>query len=164
MKCRKAQKTFSAYQDRELKPGEQEQVRRHLWVCRDCREQYAELDRILQALGKLGEIRPDPWFYRQLARKIKESREKGFLPTLRYVLQLFRAPVTVSIILAIGLLAGTYLGGILARFDLLPFQTNLASYSQEALFTSMRVFDPTPSGTFAGGYLRMVSYRENESR
>jgi hypothetical protein len=109
------------------------------------------------------EIRSDPWFYRQLVRKIREPREKGLLPTLRRIFQFLRVPVAVSIILVIGLMAGTYLG-ILARFDLLRFQTNPASYSQEAFFTSMRVFDPAPPGTLAEGYLRMVSYKENESR
>jgi hypothetical protein len=110
------------------------------------------------------EIRPDPWFYRQLARKIKEPREKGFLPTLQHVFRLFRVPAITSIILVIGLMAGTYLGTVLSRYGLFPSQDILASYSQEALFSSMRVFDPAPPGTFAEGYLRMVSYKENDSR
>jgi len=164
MKCHSVQKKLSAYQDRELKLQEQEEVKSHLLSCRSCREQYEEFERVWQALGEVEEIHPDPWFYRQLVRKIKEPREKGLLPTLQHVFQLFRAPVTVSIILIIGLLAGTYLGGILARFDLLPFQTDPASYSQEALLTSMRAFDPAPPGTFAEGYLRMVSHKESESR
>jgi hypothetical protein len=70
----------------------------------------------------------------------------------------------ISIILIVGLLAGSYLGRILARFDLLPFQTHPAIYSQEALFASMKVFDPAPPGTFAEEYLRMVSFKENDSR
>jgi predicted anti-sigma-YlaC factor YlaD len=164
MKCRSVQKKLSAYQDRELKHRDQEEISRHLLSCQSCREQYAELERVWQALGEFEEIHPDPWFYRQLVRKIREPREKGLLPTLQHVFQLFRVPVTVSVILAAGLLVGTYLGSILARRDLFPFQTNPAGYSQEALFSSMRVFDPAPPGTFAEGYLRMVSYKENESR
>jgi hypothetical protein len=61
-------------------------------------------------------------------------------------------------------MVGSYLGGVIARFDLFPFQTNPTGYSQEALFSSMRVFDPAPPGTFADGYLRMVSYKENAPR
>ena len=79
MKCRNVQKKLSAYQDRELEPQEQEQVRSHLLSCRACREQYEELERVWQTLGELEEIRPDPWFYRQLVRKIKEPREQEFV-------------------------------------------------------------------------------------
>jgi anti-sigma factor RsiW len=164
MKCSKVQKKLSAYQDGELKLQEEEEVKSHLLSCRACSEQYAELDRVWRTLGEMQEIRPDPWFYRQLVRKIREPTEKRLFPTLQKVFQLLRAPLTVSIILIVGVLAGTYLGGILARFDLLPSQTYPAFHSQEALFTSMKAFDPAPPGTFAEGYLRMVSYKEDDSR
>jgi anti-sigma factor RsiW len=164
MKCRNVNKKLSAYQDGELDRREQEQVANHLLSCRACREQYAELEQVWQTLGGLEEIQPDPWSYRQLVRKIEEPREQGLFPILRHVFQLSRAPITVSTVLVIGLLAGIYFGRILARFDLLPFQTHPAGYSQEALFTSMRAFDPAPPGTFAEGYLRMVSYKESDSR
>ena len=164
MKCRNAQKKLSAYQDRELDPRDQEEISRHLLSCQSCREQYAELERVWQTLGGLEEIRPDPWFYRQLARKIREPREKGLLPTLQHVFQLFRVPVTVSVILVVGLLVGTYLGSILARRDLFPFRNESVSDSQGAFFTSLRVFDPAPPGTLAHGYLQMVNYEERGSR
>ncbi len=64
MRCRNVQKKLSAYQDRELKPREQEEVSRHLLDCQSCREQYEKLERVWQTLGELEEIRPDPWFYR----------------------------------------------------------------------------------------------------
>ena len=163
MKCRNIQKKLSAYQDRELEPREQEQVRNHLLSCRACREQYAELERVWQTLGGLEEIHPAPWFYQQIVRKIKEPREQGLLPSLQHVFRLSRAPVAVSIILIIGLLAGTYLGSIVARCDLFPFQSNPVSDSRGVL-TSMRVFDPAPPGTLAEGYYRMASYKETESR
>ena len=164
MKCHSVQQKLSAYQDRELKPQEQEEVSRHLLSCQSCREQYEKLERVWQTLGELEEIRPDPWFYRQLIRKIKEPREQGLLPTLQHVYQLLHGPALASIILIIGLMAGSYLGSIMARSDLFPFQNNTLSDSQGSLFTSMKVFDPAPPGTFAEGYLRMVSYKENESR
>ena len=147
MKCRNVQKKLSAYQDRELEPREQEQVRSHLLSCRACREQFAELERVWQTLGELEEIHPDPWFYRQLVRKIKEPRERGLLPGLQWVFQILRTPAIASILLAIGILAGTYLGNILVRCDFLPFQPERPTYSQEALFDSLKVFDPAPPGT-----------------
>src|SRR4030067_1882706 len=141
MKCRAVQRKLSAYQDKELKSEEYEQVKKHLLSCQSCREQYQNFERVWQTLGGLGEIQPDPWFYGQLVTKIKEPCEQGWLPTLRQVFQPLRAPVMISIILIVGLLAGSYLGRILARFDLLPFQTHLAGYSHEAFFASMKVFE-----------------------
>ena len=101
MKCHSVQKKLSAYQDRELKPREQEEVSRHLLSCQSCREQYEKLERVWQTLGELEEIRPDPWFYRQLVRKIKEPREQGLLPTIERFFQLLRTPAIASILLAL---------------------------------------------------------------
>ena len=163
MKCRSVQKKLSAYQDNELETHDREQVRSHLLSCQACREQFAELEQVWQTLGRVEEIHTDPWFYRQIVRKIKEPREQGLLPTIEHIFWFFRTPVTISIILIIGLLAGTYLGSILARRDLFPFQSNPVSDSRGVL-TSMRVFNPAPPGTLAEGYYRMVSYKESDSR
>ena len=116
--------------------------------------------KLLENWGKSARIRG---FSRQLSKKIKNP-VKRVLPTLQHVYQLLRGPALASIILIIGLAAGSYLGGIVARSDLFPFQNDTLNGSQESLFTSMRVFDPAPPGTFAEGYLRMVSYKEAESR
>jgi anti-sigma factor RsiW len=163
MKCRNVQKKLSAYQDKELEPREQEQVRGHLLSCLSCHEQFAELERVWQTLGGVEEIHPDPWFYGQVIRKIKEPHERGLLQGLQWVFQMLRAPAIASIILIIGIVAGSYLGSILARCDLFPFQSNPVSDSPGVL-TSMRAFDPAPPGTLAEGYLRMVSYKESDSR
>ncbi len=161
MKCRRVQKKLSAYQDNQLGPLEQEEIKSHVLSCQSCREQYAELERVWQTLGELKEIHPDPWFYQQVVRKIGEPRERGLLPNLQHVFRLSRAPVAISIILIIGLLAGTYLGSILARCDLFPFQAS-PNVDSSGVLTSMSVFDPAPPGTLAHGYLQMVSYKENQ--
>ena len=93
-----------------------------------------------------------------------EPREQGLLPTVERFFQLLRTPVIGSILLAVGILTGAYLGNILARGDFFPFQPTQPTYSQEALFDSLKVFDPAPPGTLAHGYLQMVSYKESESR
>jgi anti-sigma factor RsiW len=164
MKCRSVQKKLSAYQDRELEPQEQEQVRSHLLSCRVCSEQFAELEWVWKIVGQFEEIRPDPWFYRQLVRKTKEPREQSLWPTIERFFQPLRTPAIASILLAVGVLAGAYLGNILARCDFFPFQLNRTTYSQEVFFGSLKAFDPAPPGTLAHGYLQMVSYKENESR
>ena len=164
MKCRRVQKKLSAYQDGELKPLEREEISRHLLSCGSCREKYEQLDRVWQTLGGLEEISPSPWFYPQLVRKLKESRNRGLLPALQHVFRFIGAPAVASIILVIGLAAGSYLGSNLARRDLFPSQSIAVSDSQSGFFASMRVFDPAPPGTLAEGYLRMASYEENGSR
>ena len=164
MRCRNIHKKLSAYQDKELKPREQEEVSRHLLDCHSCREQYEKLERVWQPLGDLEEIRPDPWFYRQLVRKIKEPRERGLLPTIERFFQPLRTPAIASFLLAIGILSGTYLGNILVRRDFFPFQPERPTYSQEVLFDSLKAFDPAPPGTLAHGYLRIMNYEEREPR
>jgi len=164
MKCHNIQKKLSAYQDRELEPREQEQVRSHLLSCRACHEQFAELERVWHTLRELEEIRPNPWFYPQLLRKINQPREQGLLPGLQRFFPLLRTPVIASILLAVGILTGAYLGNILVRCDFLPFQRDRTTYSEEAFFDSLKVFDSAPPGTLAHGYLQMVNYKEKESR
>ena len=164
MKCSKVQKKLSAYQDRELDPREQEQVRSHLLSCRACREQFSELERVWQTLEGVEEIHPDPWFYRQLLGKIREPREQGLRPTIERFFQPLRTPAIASILLAIGILAGSYLGNILVQCDFFPSQSGRATYPQEAILDSLKVFDPAPPGTIAHGYLQMADYKEKESR
>jgi len=164
MKCLNVQKKLSSYQDRELKPLDQEEVSIHLLSCPACREEYEKLERVWQTLGGMEELPPDPWFYRQLVTKMKEPRKRGLFPSLQRVFQLIGAPAIASIILVIGLVAGSYLGSSLAQRNLFPSQSISPSDSQSGFFASMRVFDPTPPGTFAEGYLRMASYEERGSR
>jgi len=164
MKCHSVQKKFSAYQDKELKPQEQEEVSRHLLNCQFCREQYAEFERLWQTLGEVEEIHPDPWFYRQVVGKIKESRKHGILPGLQRVFWKLRAPAIASVLLAVGIVAGIYLGNVMVRSDFLPFGHTAVGHSQEAFLDSLKVFDSAPPGTLAHGYLQMVSSKEDESK
>ena len=164
MKCHSAQKKFSAYQDKELKLQEQEEVSKHLLNCQSCRDKYADLERIWKTMGELEEIRPDPWFYRQVVGKIKEPRKHGLLPGLQRVFWILRAPATVSILLVVGILAGIYLGNVIVRSDFLPFGHTAVGHSQEAFLDSLKVFDSAPPGTLAHGYMQMVSSKEDESK
>jgi anti-sigma factor RsiW len=164
MRCRNVQNRLSAYQDKELKPEEQEEVSNHLLSCQSCRMEYEKLGRSWQILGELEEIRPDPWFYAQLIRKVKETRQERVFPVLQHVFRLLRTPAIASVLVAVGIMVGSYLGNILVRCDFLPFQTTQTTYSQEVFLDSLRVFDPAPPGTLAHGYLQMANYEEKESR
>ena len=164
MRCHSVLKKLSAYQDGELKPQEKMEVGTHLQSCQSCREEYEKVEQVWQALGELKEIYPDPWFYSQLRNRINEPRQKEVVPALHHVFRLLRTPAIASILLAVGILAGSYLGNILVRCDFLPFQSTQSTYSQEAFLDSLKVFDPAPPGSLAHGYLQMASYEENVSR
>ena len=159
MKCSQVQKRLSAFQDGELNPQEQERVSDHLESCSACRERYAEMEKVWQALGDFKEMLPEPGFYGQLVKRINESNETRFPAGLQWLFQFFSSPWATSTLLIAGILIGTFLGNILAKSDLFPFQQNQAAHSQAAIEVfSLKVFDPMPPGTLADKYMRMASY------
>jgi anti-sigma factor RsiW len=158
MKCSQVQERLSAFQDGELKPQEQERVSDHLENCPACRERYAEMEKVWQALGDFKEILPEPGFYGQLVKKINESSETRSPAGFQWLFQFFSSPSATSTLLIAGILIGTFLGSILAKSDLFPFQQSQASHSQAAIEVfSLKVFDPIPPGTLADKYMRMAS-------
>jgi len=159
MKCSQVPKRLSAFQDGELNPQEQERVSNHLESCSACREQYAEMEKVWQAIGDFKEILPEPEFYGQLVRKINYSDQTRFPVRFSWFFQIFSSPWATSTLLIVGILVGTFLGNILAKSDLFPFQQSQASHSQAAIEVfSLKVFDPIPPGTLADKYMRMASY------
>ena len=159
MKCSQVQERLSAFQDGELKPQEREGVSDHLESCPACRERYAEMEKVWQALGDFKEILPEPGFYGQLVKKINESDEIRFPVGFQWLFQFFSSPWATSTLLIVGILIGTFLGNILAKSDLFPFQQNQAAHSQAAIEVfSLKAFDPIPPGTLGDKYMRMASY------
>jgi predicted anti-sigma-YlaC factor YlaD len=167
MKCHTIEEKLSAYQDGELSVSEKEQVERHLAGCHSCREQHVTLQQTLQSLGDLQEIPTPAGFYGHVTQKINHSHRQGLIGALYWVNWGFKAlPSTVitSIILAIGILSGTYVGNSLAKFQ--PFHRPIA-FSEESLLSSLKMFEPVPPGTLSDGYERLMSsvqlHIENES-
>ena len=167
MKCRQVQNRLSAFQDAELKPQEQEKISEHLKSCSTCRERYEEMEKVWQTLGDFQAIPPEPGFYEQLVKKINEPNESRFparLQRLQGLFQSFSPSWATAALLIGGILMGTYLGNILARNELLPFQQH-RTYSQAAAEVfSLKAFDPIPPGTLGDKYLRMANYGEGGRR
>lgn len=163
MKCQTIEKKLSAYQDGELSASENEQIERHLVGCHSCREQHVELQQTWQALGEMAEIRPSLEFYKRVFQKIGQKSEKGVLgPVLgSWRLRVLPSPVIASVILAIGIVCGTYIGNSLFPFE--PFHS-AAAFSDGGFLSSLRVFDPVPPGTLADGYERLLSYNESHTK
>ena len=159
MKCHQVQMRLSAFQDGELNGQERQRVIKHLESCSACRERYGEMEKVWQALGDFKEILPEPGFYGQLVKKINESNETRSPAGFQWLSQLFSSPWATSTLLIAGILIGTFLGNILAKSDLFPFQQSQAAHSQAAVeVLSLRAFDPIPPGTLADKYMRMASY------
>jgi hypothetical protein len=162
MKCQTFEKKLSAYQDGELSALEKQQVDRHLADCHSCREQYARLQQTWQALGEMTEIQPTPGFYKRVSQKIGQIPEKSVLESLLgNWLRVLPSPVFASVILAIGIFCGTYIGNSLFQFE--SFHSAAAS-SEGGFLSSLRVFDPAPPGTLADSYERLLSYNESHTK
>ncbi len=165
MKCRHVQKKLSAFQDGELKPQERVKVGDHLERCSACRGRYTEMEKVWQALGGFQEISPEPGFYGELAKKINESNETRLPSGFLWISQLFSSPWAASTLLVAGILLGTFLGSILVKSELFPFQPNQAPQSQAAIEAfSLKAFDPIPPGTLGDKYMRMASSEGGECR
>jgi anti-sigma factor RsiW len=157
MKCPQVQDRLSAFEDGELRKEEQEGVRKHLESCSTCRERYAGMEKVWQALEDFKEILPGPGFYGQLVKKINESNGTPSPAGFQWIFQFFSSPWATSTLLIAAILIGTFLGNILVKNDLFPFQPNQAAHSQAAIEVfSLKAFDPIPPGTLADKYIRMA--------
>jgi anti-sigma factor RsiW len=165
MKCRQVQNKLSAFQDGELRPEEHERVIEHLKSCMACRERYAEMEKVWQALGYFKEILPEPEFYGQLVKKINESPETPSPAGFQWVFQFFSSPWVTSTLLIAGILIGTFLGNFLAGGALIPFRPDMANNPPQPVeVASLRVFDPLPPGTLGEAYVRLVGNTEVQYR
>ncbi len=157
MRCRQVQEKLSAFQDGELKAQEQGRVREHLERCPACRERYQEMEKVWQALGEFKEIFPEPGFYGQVVQKINESDGVPSPAGFRWVFQFFPASRAGATLLIAAILAGTFLGNILVKNDLFPFQGSQAAHSRASIEAfSLKAFDAIPPGTLADNYIRMA--------
>jgi anti-sigma factor RsiW len=165
MKCPQVQDRLSAFQDGELKTQDRESVSKHMESCPACRERYKEMEKAWQALGDFKEIFPDSGFYGELVRKINESKETRFPFGFQWIPNLFSSPWLASALLVAGIFLGTFLGNILVKKDLFPFQQNQAADPQAATEAfSLKAFDPIPPGTLGDKYVRMAGNEGGKRR
>ncbi len=162
--CRNIKKKLSAYQDRELGPAETDAVENHLRSCETCRKQHAALLQTYGILRNLPEIESTPGFSRRVLTKATQRQEPEWLRTLGGIFRLLPAPAALVTLAIVGLLTGALLGNYLtARQSDTPPPFS-ASYTDRALtLASVQVFDATPPGSFAGGYLRLATYTPEAS-
>ncbi|MEW6685506.1 MAG: zf-HC2 domain-containing protein [Candidatus Edwardsbacteria bacterium] len=88
MHCRKVQKKFLDYLEKELTAEEQREMEKHLQKCHNCSAELAGIERILSALKE--EKLPEPserfWinFPVLVRKKLEEEQERETVPILRW--------------------------------------------------------------------------------
>ena len=155
--CQIVRKKLSAYQDRELGPADKNAIETHLRTCEACRKQHEALLQTYRMLRGLPEIEPAPGLARSIVDRATRAREPFWVRALDEALRLLPAPAAMVALTAAGLLIGTMLGNLVIEGHFHSSPTLSVSFSDQALtLASVRVFDATPPGSFAEGYLKLA--------
>ena len=135
MNCSAAKKGISALIDRSINSRLRQDLLRHLEECPDCRNYQEELTSLFSGLRAPAEIKPSPYFFLKVKRKIAEN-EKETLPLLSRLHWV--ATAAAAMVMAIALLTGNFFG------------TNLwTAFSQQASSDQEIVSSSLGLGAFA---------------
>ena len=162
--CQSIRKKLSAYQDGEVTTAEKDAIEAHLRTCESCRKQHEALLQTYRMLRSLPEIEPAPGLCRRIVDSATRARESFWVRALGEALRWLPAPAAMVALAVAGLLVGTMLGNLLIAGQFHPSPPLSASFSDQALtLASVRVFDATPPGSFAEGYLNLVTRNQELS-
>jgi anti-sigma factor RsiW len=157
--CQSVGKKLSAYHDGELGSDEKNAVEAHLLTCEACRKKNEALLRTYRMLRSLPEIEPASGLSRRILDKATATREPFWVRSRGNAFRLLPAPAAMITLAAAGLLVGTMLGNFLTETQFRPSRTFSAFHSDQALtLASVQVFDATPPGSFAEGYLKLAGH------
>ena len=157
--CQIIRKKLSAYQDGEVTTAEKAAIETHLRSCEACRTKHAALLLTYQILRRLPEIDPAPELSRQIVNRATRAQEPFWVRVLGSAFRSLPAPAYMAILAAVGLLIGTIMGNFLTERQFIPSGGFSPFYSDQALtLASIQVFDATPPGSFAEGYLKLTAY------
>jgi predicted anti-sigma-YlaC factor YlaD len=155
--CQSVRKKLSAYQDGEVTSAEIDFIDGHLRTCGACRKQHEALLQTYRMLGGLPEIEPAPGLARRIVDNAMRAQEPLWVRSLGQAFRLFPANAAIVMLAAAGILIGTMLGNLLTKGQFHSSPSSMVSFSDQALtLASVRVFDATPPGSFAEGYLKLA--------
>ena len=167
--CQSIRKKLSAYQDGEVGTAERDFIKAHLLTCEACTKQHETLLRTYQMLRSLPEIEPAFGLSRQIVESVKRIQEPFWVRTLGEAFRLLPARAAIVTLAVSGLLVGTILGNLLTDRQ---FHSSSSSSSsslavsspvQAITLAAIRVFDATPPGSFAKGYMQLASQNQERS-
>ena len=157
--CQSIRKKLSAYQDGEVTSSEKDVIEAHLRTCDACWKKHEALLQTYRMLRSLPEIEPAPGLSRRIVDSVTRAREPFWVRAPGEVLRWLPAPAAMVALAVAGLLIGTILGNLLIERQFHFPHPSSASFSDQALtLASVKVFDATPPGSFAGGYLKLTTY------
>jgi anti-sigma factor RsiW len=155
--CQSVRKKLSAYQDGEVTTAEKDAIDAHLRACEACRKQNEALLQTYRMLKGLPEIEPAPGLSRRIVDSATRAQEPFWVRALGEAFRLLPAPAAMVALAAAGLLVGTMLGNLLIEGQFHSSPSISVSFSDQVLtLASVRVFDATPPGSFAEGYLKLA--------
>jgi len=155
--CRSIRKILSAYQDGEVTSAEIDSIDAHLRTCDACRAQHEALQQTYRMLRGLPEIEPAPGLSRRIVHSATRAQEPYWVRALGEAFRLLPARAAIVTLAAAGLSIGTLLGIMLTEGQFHSSPPLSVSLSDQALtLASVRVFDATPPGSFAEGYLKLA--------
>ena len=162
--CQSISKKLSAYQDGEVTTDEKTIVETHLRTCEACQKKYEVLLLTYRNLRKLPEINSTPELSRKIVNRATLVQDPYWA---RILVGAFRSlPVSAAmVILAVtGLLIGAIMGNFLTERQFHPSWVSSKFQSDQALtLASVQVFDATPPGSFAEGYLKLNPHNPETS-
>ena len=157
--CQSVRKKLSAYQDGEVTTAEKDAIDAHLRTCEPCQKQHEALLQTYRMLRGLPEIEPAPGLSRQIVSRATRVQERFWVRALGSAFRLLPASAAMAILAAAGLLIGTITGNFLTERQFYPSQAFSTFHSDQALtLAAVQVFDATPPGSFAEGYLKLTAY------
>lgn len=157
--CQIISKKLSAYQDGEVTMAEKVAIETHLRTCEACRTKYEALLLTYQILRNLPEIVPAPELSWQIVNRTTWVQEPSRVRALGSVFRSLPASAAMAILAAAGLLIGAIMGNFLTERQFHPSRVFSTFHSdQELTFASVQVFDASPPGSFAEGYLKLTAY------
>jgi len=156
--CQYVTNKLSAYQDDEVTTAEKDANEAHHRTWQACRRQHKALLQTYRMLRNLPGIEPAPGLSRRIMDSATQAQEPVWVRALGEALRLLPAPASMVTLAAAGLWVGTMLGNLLIEGQFHPSHRLSASFSDQTLtLASVRVFDATPPGSFADGYLNVVN-------
>lgn len=151
MRCRKVQRTLSAFLDGELSEQKASYITEHLSRCPTCQQEMVSLSSVWKRLGEIHEVAPSPYFWTRLNARIAQAEERHF-PLSQVWGRLNRLLVPATAIAA--LVVGLWIGGTL--YDV--HQENQAEKWEQAV-TSLHLdaLDDFPAESIGLAYMELVS-------
>ena len=158
MNCKKIENHFLLFLDNDLPETQQKKVQQHLAACPDCSKRLKQLSNIWQFPEAIEKVEPSGKLWARIDAKLSTLENR---PALVFdfweAITDYAVPIAATVIVFIGVLAGTYLGRR-------PTDPNSAFSEPEPITAAkadfvksshLDAFDDLPPASIGGVYLSL---------